>query len=189
MKAWWKIHKKPRGRWRPLLEWGISLSPEEKKAISELNLNVLYKYVICSPKCIHCSKVTAADIWVALPERLYPEHTVSVGKGYTSGVRCYTCEHQEETWTITSDSRNICDPFSFRLPWRPGVRPDYTDFIQPIREFLAKLLDLCERRFQEAQESAPSDEWMLEEEFDSFTWRTLDSGVEVAERKLRVIRR
>jgi hypothetical protein len=38
MIGWWKIKDKPRGRWRPILNFGISFNADEVHEIKQLNI-------------------------------------------------------------------------------------------------------------------------------------------------------
>jgi len=194
VKAWWKIHDKPRGRWRPLMEWGVHFSPEETAMADELNI---YKHI--SYCLVHSCQIPVSSQVCHQGKRiilfssgLFGENYNKVGDGgnFGSGFVCSGCNLNLQNGYRRTDSINFMhSSFAVRLEWRPGNRPDYSDYIEPVRDFLRWALEEYERRFQEARESTPSDEWLLEEEFDSFSWRTVESGIEVAERKLRVIRR
>lgn len=195
MKAWWRIGNKPRGRWLPLLEWGVNLSPPEQEEMENLNVNSVIRYCLHGGAQPHPSCKTDRILAFLPRERLIHPSCAKVGEkeqylGYDT--YCSDCPrlpstlpewHLSGAWDLKSEQQRA------RLPWRPGARPDYADFIDPLREFLYRVMEELERRFVEARESAPSDEWMLEEEFDSFSWHTEKNGVETAERKLRVIRR
>jgi len=198
MKAFWKIHDKPRGRWRPLLEWGIHFSPQEEQEAKALNIRDDIKY------CLRLDLGDFADSkqvgkvcprsYVILPfaGKLYRRDSsqAECADSFGSPVCCSeNCPFEKKgQWSLES-SAALPLTRQYRLEWRPGRRPDYSDYIEPLRIFLRCLLKEAERRFTEARESTPSDEWLLEEEFDSFSWRTTEDGVEVAERKLRVIRK
>lgn len=194
VKAWWKIHDKPRGRWRPLMEFGVRLTTEEITEADALNVENPLKFAFSNlleenDKCRSCrySDSTLVDrVGGVLPEQPFRYDKSKVNKN-TDRIGCSCSSTNRWWWTESCNIQEL--EWRFRLPWRPGARPDYSDFIDSVRDFLRRVLEELERRFEEARESAPSDEWLLEEEFDSFSWRTLDSGVEVAERKLRVIRR
>jgi hypothetical protein len=189
VKAWWKIHDKPRGCYRPLLEWGIYLTPDEKREAEELNINFNISYCIRHDiKTLACLK---GHMLINFEEPVYGRDYKTRNQGYRLGYsgRCSNNCEPGGGYYYRDECNVKDDSWACRLPWRPGARPDYSDFIDPVRDFLHRVLEEIERRFQEARESAPSSEWMLEEEFDSFSWRTAENGLEVAERKLRVIRR
>lgn len=201
MKAWWKIYDKPRGRWRPRMDWGIHFSPKEMEEAESLAVNREISY------CIRGIETGAGAGRVTLPkcsnavllfaERPYKKNAKGVGvkDDYLLGSVHSVCNDCPIGETLKGSERNWASQGSLtlpntwwavRLPWRPGARPDYSDFIEPVRFFLHRVLEELERRFQEARESAPSDEWLLEEEFDSFSWEVKS---EKTESKLRVIRR
>ena len=199
MKAFYKIHDKPRGRWRPLLEWGISFSPQEEQEAEALNLDKDIDYCLrldlgdfADNK--HAGKICAKGFFLLpFPGKTYSERSRQEGESYAMGNAC-NCSCSESCFFVENGkySRSgLSAPATvkLRLEWRPGRRPDYSDYIEPLRIFLRCLLKEAERRFTEVRESTPSDEWLLEEEFDSFSWRTTEDGMEVAERKLRVIRK
>lgn len=192
MKAWWKIYDKPRGRWRPLMEAGVAMTSQEIESAKELNVSLHIKYCLRGDVTGQLTSCPSKDvILIVLPERPYGNSgkQVGFGKSLGSSYPCDNCPGGRSGWYDVDGINLPNNCLSFRLPWRPGARPDYGDFIRPIREFLRLVLEELERRFAEARESAPSDEWLLEEEFDSFSWRTTENGAEVAERKLRVIRK
>lgn len=199
MKAFYKIHDKPRGRWRPLLEWGISFSPQEEKEADELNLNKTAK--CCFRHSLsenddnnkYAGKICPKNFFIIpFTGKIYSKDSPQEGRSFTLGERrCCSAEcplgEDGEYYKydlIFPTTRQL------RLEWRPGQRPDYSDYIKPIRTFLYNLLAEIEHRFAEARESAPSDEWFLEEEFDSsWNWNITESEVETTEKKLRVIRK
>jgi len=195
MKAFYKIHDKPRGRWRPLLEWGISFPPQEEQEAEALNLNKDIDYCLrldlgdfADNK--HAGKICAKGFFLLpLSGKIYSSNARQEGRSYTAGSSGSCSDCFWENGEYFRNELSIPATSQFRLEWRPGRRPDYSDYIDPLRIFLRCLLREAERRFTEARESTPSDEWLLEEEFDSFSWRTTEDGVEVAERKLRVIRK
>lgn len=173
------------------MEWGVTLTPPEQEEIKALNVQAAVEYCIrMGAEPPYCPEGRIVLSW---PERAYESQHRRVGEGWGLGGErgCHACPTQKGWYRYSTRelTNGLFWAWAVRLPWRPGARPDYSDFIEPVRNFLCRMLDELERRLAEARESAPSDEWLLEEEFDSFSWRTLDSGVEVAERKLRVIRR
>lgn len=181
MKAWWKIHDKPRGRWRPLMEWGVHLTPNEIEEAESLAVCRDISYCIRGVE----GRVTlpeCSNIVLLLAERPYRESGYLLGR---ANAVCFSCPIGEEGWALRDSLTLPNNWWAVRLPWRPGARPDYSDFIEPVRNFLYRVLEELERRFQEARESAPSDEWLLEEEFDSFSWEVMSGETS----KLRVIRR
>jgi len=194
VKAWWKVSDKPRGRWNPQFAFGINLSEDEKREAQALNVSLKIEYCLflCQdPDPAACGKCRKGYHILVWPTSAYAAHTISPDRDalYASYScdGCFFKRGRMDQGAIYCDSG---ESWHYRLPWRPGRRPDYSDFIEPTRAFLLRALEDLQRRFAEARESSPSDEWMLEEEFDSFsvaTWQT-ESGVAVAERKLRVIR-
>jgi len=199
MKAFYKIHDKPRGRWRPLLEWGISFSPQEEKEADELNLNKAVK--CCFRHSLsknddnnkYAGKICPKNFFIIpFTGKIYSKDSPQEGRSFTLGeIRCCSTE-----CPLGEDGEYYKYDFIFpttrqlRLEWRPGQRPDYSDYIKPIRTFLYTLLAEIEHRFAEARESAPSDEWFLEEEFDSsWNWNITENEVETTEKRLRVIRK
>lgn len=46
----------------------------------------------------------------------------------------------------------------FYLPWRAGVRPDYSEYLEAVRQLLVKAREELERRFQVAWDSAEREE-------------------------------
>lgn len=199
MKAFYKIHDKPRGRWRPLLEWGISFSPQEEKEADELNLNRAVK--CCFRHSLsenddnnkYAGKICPKNFFIIpFTGKIYSKDSPQEGRSFTLGERRY-CSTE---CPLGEDGEYYKYDFIFpttrqlRLEWRPGQRPDYSDYIKPIRTFLYNLLAEIEHRFAEARESAPSDEWFLEEEFDSsWNMNITENEVETTEKKLRVIRK
>ena len=190
MKAWWKIHDKPRGRWRPIMEWGVHFTPNE---ISETESLAVCRKISYCLRGVEAGRVTlpeCSEIVLSFTERPYEKNEKEIKDGYLLGSVhnvCFDCPIGEKGWAYRKSLTLPNNWWAVRLPWRPGARPDYSDFIEPVRNFLYRVLEELERRFQEARESAPSDEWLLEEEFDSFSWE-VKSG-EKTESKLRVIRR
>lgn len=197
MKAFYKIHDKPRGRWRPLLEWGISFSPQEKEEANELNLNNMVNCCLRhslsenNDNNKYAGKICPKNFFIIpFTGKLYNKNSPQEGRSFTLGERrsCSAeCPFGEDGEYCKYDLI-LPTTKQLRLEWRPGQRPDYSDYIKPIRTFLYNLLAETERRFTEARGSASSDEWFLEEEFDS-SWNITESEVEIAEKKLRVIRK
>lgn len=194
MKAWWKIHDKPRGRWYPLLEWGVTFTSSEMEEMEALNVKASLRYCFKGGGKPHpsCTGQYGERVMAFFPaSRVFCLNSARVGAADVFGRAgsCASCPDRSAEWyhfeTIEID-RGGRLVWGFRLPWRPGARPDYSDFIDPTREFLFRVIEEFESRFDEARESAPSDEWLLEEEFDSFFQ---PEGVESAEKKIRVIRR
>jgi len=199
VKAWWKIHDKPRGRWRPRMEWGIHFSPKEMEEAESLGICRKISYCIRGVEAggrVTLPECPNSNVVLLLAERLYGKNEKKIEDDSLLGSVHSVCSDCPIGETLKGSERNWASHGSLtlpntwwavRLPWRPGARPDYSDFIDPVRFFLHRVLEELERRFHEARESAPSDEWLLEEEFDSFSWE-VKSG-EKTESKLRVIRR
>lgn len=191
MKAFWRIYDKPRGRWRPLLEWGLHLSPEEEEKIKELNINTTYRIcIISSTEQKMCQKRAA----ILFPGPVLEERSKKVGTGSFLGspyVMCDGCPFEgTDSYVHKREIDLTKDTIRVRVEWRPGPRPDYSDYIGPVREFLKWALEELQRRIEEAEASSPSEEWGLEESFDLYSVSSLQtSNEENSERKLRVIRR
>lgn len=190
MKAWWKIYDKPRGRWRPRMDWGIHFSPKEMEEAESLAVNRKISFCIrgIETERVSLTECPNSNVVMFLAERPYGKNEKKIEDDYLLGrtnAVCFSCPIGEEGWAFR-DSLTLPNTWwAMRLPWRPGARPDYSDFIEPVRFFLHRVLEELERRFQEARESAPSDEWLLEEEFDSFSREVKSEKTS----KLRVIRR
>lgn len=190
MKAWWKIGDKPRGLYRPLLSWGISFSSSRDAEVQSLGIRREIAYCFRGGVEPHPSCEERRVLAFFPAERLH-SYTYYKAADYHpvgSSGSCNSCpgRNDEGGWYRHDLNEELL--WKCRLPWRPGARPDYSDFIVPVRDFLRKCYEKLELRLAEARESAPSDEWFMEEELDSFSWRT-ENGLDVAERKLRVIRK
>ncbi len=200
MKAWWKVSDKPRGRWNPLFEFGIHLSEEEHRELGALNVSTKTLVCLIFPECsdsrrdmpppaaddfVQCGRGYYVLRWPQCPyptaSRVPEAHAI-----YSSGC-CQDCRFPAWRYADRTDINLADRHFSYRLPWRPGRRPDYSDYIEPTRHFLLRVLKELGCRIEEARESSPSGEWDLEEEFESYSIRETEN-VAVAERKLRVIR-
>jgi hypothetical protein len=194
MKIWWKIHDKPRGRWRPTLSWGVNFTKEEINEMQQLNIDTQIKYcfLVQSENNIsipqYCPKKNR--IIIVLPEPFYRDRDIENNRKAFNYSICSECPYSEYVLNeIIADEKRInIDTlgisWSFFLPWRPGARPDYSDFIEPVRNFLKYIVNIIENRLQEARESSPSDEWLLEEEIDA----AMVQEEQHSDRKLRVVR-
>jgi len=172
MRTWWKIGDKPRGRWRPKMEFGISFSKNEIMEVRNLNIDTLIKVCI-----IPITKYPKRDINLKCEATpiLFPDLIYKTGDIKSSDLCLYTslCENcpfktslgnKKLRWFTTNDILDNNVEWSFYLPWRSDTRPDYSDFIDPVKKFLKSVLDRFESSLKEARESAPSSEWLLGEE-------------------------
>jgi hypothetical protein len=128
---------------------------------------------------------------------LFPDFIYETGDTKFSDLRLYKllCENcpfktissnKKLRWSTTNDILDSNVEWSFYLPWRPGVRPDYSDFIDQVKKFLKSMVERFESSLKEARESVSSSEWLLGEE------NTLDliQRNELPEvKKVRVVRR
>jgi len=194
MKTWWKIGDKPRGRWRPKMEFGISFSKSELTEIRNLNIDTLIKVCI-----IPITEYPKRDINLTCEATpiLFPDLIYETGDIKSSDLCLYTslCENcpfktisgnKKLRWSTTNDILDSNVKWSFYLPWRSDARPDYSDFIDPVKKFLKSMIDRFESSLKEARESVSSSEWLLGEE------NTLDliQRNELPEvKKVRVVRR
>lgn len=193
LKMYWKIHDKPQGRWRPLLVFGVELSDDELKDVDKLNINPNIRCCIIGSRELlevwSCNKA----LILPLSEKPFKDASNRPGGRDTHVNTFYACgdcpfkvcDANGATWASEFDINLATSPLhGFRLPWRPGHKPDYSDFIIPVQGFLHQLKSLIEERFAEARQSSSSDEWLLEGLLDPI----IETEAE-AEQRLRVIRR
>lgn len=190
MKGYWKICDKPRGMHMPRMEFGIILEGEEENflknlkvreyidvciAVSEENTSPPQKSFLCPAK----------QIGIIFPENVYSDpNKERKFCGYKPCSECNLDIKSRNSLTITFKNNFI----SFYLPWRPGKKPDYSDFIKPIKSLLYLVLEEYNERINIALESPPSDEWGYEEEFSLDFVRKQEVAPSSNETKKRVIR-
>jgi hypothetical protein len=168
MKTWWKIRNKPRGHFCPMLEFGISLNPKDEKEIKDLNIKpeveFCYLTVLSETRAPKCGRIPfILPEWVFYKnDPNYPDPVVLNECGDKDKNLCDKCVR--EKFMLFATHINIHLSHHVYLPWRSGPKPDYSDFINSVRAFLDQVLLEIDRRLNEARESAPSEEWGLEEE-------------------------
>jgi len=171
MKLWWKLGPKPRGRWRPKLEFGIFLSEEERKMAEELNV---------------CLSLKVAVLWETenLPEEMQdrcaipckaerPYRASRAGQNdhignWDNNKRAYIAYWDLVLGEVEKSS------ISFYLPWRPGRRPDYSDYLELAKSLLNLMKEMIESRFQVAYES----EELVEDQWEDNSFLILSSSEE-----------
>ncbi len=191
MKAWWKIRNKPRGHYCPMLEFGITFSPKDEKEIRELNIKpevqFCYLTVLSEAKAPKCGRIP-----LILPEWVfhknnpnYPDPLIEDDCGEKEQGLCNKCTRDK--FMLFATHINIHLSHHIYLPWRPGAKPDYEDFIGAVRTFMDLVLQEIDIRIKEARDSLPSEEWGLEEEF-SLETSALHQQASGDQDKVRVVR-
>jgi len=155
----WKIivHPKPRGLWRPMLElsWWIKWTNP-----NPLNINMSIGSMPFSWKdepnwpevarCENCSKCQKFNTWKILGCTYYekPQH----GDSDTDKCRIHKF--------LNGTNRQL----TVYLPWRPG-KPDYNDIVEWwVKNFFEPIEKEIQRRLEEAYQSEPTEEVVLDSE-------------------------
>ena len=93
-----------------------------------------------------CSSPCQYSIRAAFPLLYAPDTCLE----RVNRLEMYYCSHCREEHIHTSYSVDVLHGrVAYRLPWRPGCRPDYSDYIEPARELLRQVMLEAERRLDE----------------------------------------
>lgn len=160
MKFYAKIHKKPRGNWRPQLDIEISISAEDYPHRPRLKgLMLVFPCSRCSEKRCFNIPSDKADV-IVLTDEIWdnPKH----GKGF---VPSYVCKNGwgyqyirifDPCWLDT----DLTFKYTGYLQWRPGPCPDYLDYA----EALSKIPLMLEEQLKDGLDSGESEEIVLTRE-------------------------
>jgi len=199
MKTWYEIIYMSKKE-RPKMRFGINFSATEYQKL--LTLSTKIKYCIIpvkmNPKGIK-SNCKAKKLF--LPDIIYATREKSLYLEKLDDEMCEKCpfksigipESCDEVWVqrdkkriYTAHDGNIRLKWSFYLPWRRGTQPDYSDFINPVKEFLKVVEDEFKDRLKETHEPTSSSKELLQERTDSLIPQ---KEKQPSEPKMRIIRK
>lgn len=176
MKFWYRINKKPRGRWRVKVEFGMAFSDESLQLIRELN--------------VRWNGLGVALVGVGVGE----DRVEEMGRqGYIvqkipiplyDDPKSGNFKYDIYRGTCGCRFRNNTNPVSsfFYAEWRPGASPDYGDVAACLHQLGEKLVTEWERRVEEAMTSPE-----LGEVTGEVVWRGLQPvDIKQPRRRVRV---
>ncbi len=157
MNFYYRIGKKPRGNWRPKIEFGYSWKKEEVAHNPKTE-----HLVLSSEKCRRFFETTPVGINVAvLPSKFKgdfePWELYDNPKKGHAGCRSSVHAGQGSNLYVLDSvyKKDYADmKYVFYAPWKPGAKPDYSEIVPVMLE----IKDWIELMLTDGLESGESDE-------------------------------